>query len=207
MGRCVKSGNFTFMETSIRGVVVVEAKRFPDERGFFSETYKKSDYVAGGIDVDFVQDNESVSTQGVLRGMHYQINYPQSKLVRVVDGEVFDVAVDLRAGSPTFGRWHGEILSAENGRQLFIPRGLAHGFLVLSDRAKFSYKCDDIYHPDDEGGLAWDDPTVGIKWPLLAANHPFDSAEITLSDKDRLNPSLGEIIPLRVDWNDCGSDR
>ena len=155
-------------------MIIVDVKSYGDERGYFMETYKKPDFVSGGIDVDFVQDNQSSSVKGVLRGLHFQIKHPQSKLVRVVSGEVFDVAVDLREGSPTYGKWEGTILSAQNKRQLFIPRGFAHGFLVLSNHAEFCYKCDDVYHPNDEGGIIWNDPTIGIKWPALNGDEVFD---------------------------------
>lgn len=195
-GDQITSGNFTFTETSIEGVVIVDAKAYGDERGYFMETYKRPDFVAGGIEVDFVQDNQSSSTKGVLRGLHFQINHPQSKLVRVIAGEVFDVAVDLRPDSPTYGKWEGVMLSAENRRQLFIPRGFAHGFLVLSDTAEFCYKCDDVYHPDDEGGLAWDDPTIGIDWPPLRGDAVFDPAKLVLSDKDRVHPPIGALAKL-----------
>lgn len=184
----ITSGNFTFTKTSIEGVILVDVKSYGDDRGYFMETYKKPDFEKGGIDVDFVQDNQSCSTKGVLRGLHFQIEHPQSKLVRVVSGEVFDVAVDLRAGSPTYGKWEGAILSAENHRQLFIPRGFAHGFLVLSERAEFCYKCDDVYHPNDEGGLMWSDPSIGVEWPPLQGDTAFDETKIILSDKDKLHP-------------------
>lgn len=192
-GDTITSGNFTFTETSIEGVVIVDVKSYGDERGYFMETYKKPDFVAGGIDVDFVQDNQSSSVKGVLRGLHFQINHPQSKLVRVVSGEVFDVAIDLREDSPTYGKWEGVILSAVNKRQFFIPRGFAHGFLVLSDTAEFCYKCDDIYHPNDEGGLMWNDPSIGIKWPALQGDEEFDPSKIVLSEKDK-NYSWNEVI-------------
>lgn len=185
-GDTVKSGNFTFIETSIEGVKVIETTSYGDARGYFVETYKKPDFFAGGIDVDFVQDNQSCSVKGVLRGLHFQIEHSQSKLVRVVRGEVFDVAVDLRKGSPTYGKWEGATLSDENRRQFFIPRGFAHGFLVLSEVAEFCYKCDDVYHPDDEGGLMWDDPDIGIEWPRV-------DVAIVLSDKDKRNPRLSEL--------------
>lgn len=187
------SGNFTFTKTSIEGVIIVDVKSYGDDRGYFMETYKKSDFVAGGIDVDFVQDNQSSSVKGVLRGLHFQINHPQSKLVRVVSGEVFDVAVDLRKGSPTYGKWEGVILSAGNKRQFFIPRGFAHGFLVLSDTAEFCYKCDDVYHPNDEGGLMWNDPAVGIEWPALQGDEEFDENKVILSEKDKVHPSFDRI--------------
>lgn len=189
-GDKITSGNFTFTETSIEGVIVVDVKSYGDDRGYFMETYKKPDFVKGGIDVDFVQDNQSSSTKGVLRGLHFQINHPQSKLVRVVSGEVFDVAVDLREGSPTYGKWEGVILSAENKRQFFIPRGFAHGFLVLSDTAEFCYKCDDIYHPNDEGGLMWNDPAIGIEWPALQGDEEFDETKVILSEKDKVHPAF-----------------
>lgn len=187
-GDKVQSGNFTFTETSIEGVVIVDVRSYGDERGYFMETYKRPDFEAGGIGADFVQDNQSSSTRGVLRGLHFQIDHPQSKLVRVVSGEVFDVAVDLRPGSPTYGRWEGVVLSAENRRQFFIPRGFAHGFLVLSDEAEFCYKCDDVYHPNDEGGLMWDDPAIGIEWPPLSGDEAFDPAKVVLSEKDKCHP-------------------
>lgn len=187
-GNTTQRGNFIFTKTSIEGVIVVDVKAYGDDRGYFMETYKKPDFVAGGIDVDFVQDNQSSSTKGVLRGLHFQINHPQSKLVRVVSGEVFDVAVDLREGSPTYGKWEGVILSAENKRQFFIPRGFAHGFLVLSDTAEFCYKCDDVYHPNDEGGLMWNDPAIGIKWPAMQGDTEFDESKVILSDKDKVHP-------------------
>ena len=183
-------GKFTFTETEIPGVVVIEPQVFGDDRGYFMETYKQPDFVAGGIDVDFVQDNQSSSVKGVLRGLHFQINHPQSKLVRVVSGEVFDVAVDLRPGSATYGKWEGVVLSAENKRQFFIPRGFAHGFLVLSDTAEFCYKCDDIYHPNDEGGLMWNDPEIGIVWPAMQGDEVFDESKIILSDKDKVHPAF-----------------
>lgn len=188
----ITSGNFTFTETSIEGVIIVDVKSYGDERGYFMETYKNRDFVSGGIDVDFVQDNQSSSVKGVLRGLHFQIKHPQSKLVRVVSGEVFDVAVDLREGSPTYGKWEGTILSAQNKRQLFIPRGFAHGFLVLSNHAEFCYKCDDVYHPNDEGGIIWNDPTIGIKWPALNGDEVFDEAKIILSEKDKIHPFLSQ---------------
>lgn len=187
-GDQITSGNFTFTQTSIEGVTIIDVKSYGDDRGYFMETFKQPDFVAGGIDVDFVQDNQSSSVKGVLRGLHFQINHPQSKLVRVVSGEVFDVAVDLRPGSATYGKWEGVVLSAENKRQFFIPRGFAHGFLVLSDTAEFCYKCDDIYHPNDEGGLMWNDPEIGIVWPAMQGDEVFDESKIILSDKDKVYP-------------------
>ncbi len=191
-GDQITSGNFTFTQTSIEGVTIVDVKSYGDDRGYFMETYKQPDFVAGGIDVDFVQDNQSSSVKGVLRGLHFQINHPQSKLVRVVSGEVFDVAVDLRPGSATYGKWEGVVLSAENKRQFFIPRGFAHGFLVLSDTAEFCYKCDDIYHPNDEGGLMWNDPEIGIVWPAMQGDEVFDESKIILSDKDKVHPAFSD---------------
>ena len=150
----------------IKGLKVVEPTVFGDARGYFMETYNYNDFKEAGIDVEFVQDNQSSSHKGVLRGLHFQINYPQDKLVRVVSGEVFDVAVDLREGSETYGKWFGVVLSAENKKQFFIPKGFAHGFLVLSEHAEFVYKCSDFYHPNDEGGLIWNDPDIGVEWPI-----------------------------------------
>lgn len=193
-GDKTRSGNFTFTQTSIEGVIVIDAKNYGDDRGYFMETYKKPDFIAGGIAIDFVQDNQSLSTKGVLRGLHFQINYPQSKLVRVVSGEVFDVAVDLRPGSPTFGKWEGVKLSAESCRQFFIPRGFAHGYLVLSDTAVFCYKCDEVYHPNDEGGLMWDDPAIGIKWPAMRGDSAFDETKVILSEKDRNHPAFDALF-------------
>ena len=189
----ITSGNFTFEDTSIEGVKIVDVKSYGDRRGYFMETYKRPDFVAGGIDADFVQDNQSSSTRGVLRGLHFQINHPQAKLVRVVRGTVFDVAVDLRPGSPTWGKWEGVVLSAENRRQFFIPRGFAHGFLVLSDEAEFCYKCDDVYHPNDEGGLMWNDPDIAIDWPALEGDESFDPSKLVLSDKDQAHPALSSL--------------
>lgn len=190
----VTSGNFTFTKNAIEGIVIVDMKSYGDARGYFMETYKKPDFVAGGIDAEFVQDNQSASTKGVLRGLHFQINHPQAKLVRVVSGSVFDVAVDLRKGSPTWGKWEGVVLSAQNHRQLFIPRGFAHGFLVLSDYAEFCYKCDDVYHPNDEGGLMWNDPDIAIAWPALEGDETFDPEKLILSEKDRLHPYLKDLL-------------
>ena len=192
-GDTITSGNFTFTDTSIEGVKIVDVNAYGDSRGYFMETYKQSDFVAGGIGCVFVQDNQSSSVRGVLRGLHFQIEHPQSKLVRVVSGKVFDVAVDLRKDSATYGKWEGVVLSAENKRQFFIPRGFAHGFLVLSDSAEFCYKCDDVYHPGDEGGLMWNDPTIGIEWPALDGDGLFDESQLVLSDKDRRHPPLSAL--------------
>jgi dTDP-4-dehydrorhamnose 3,5-epimerase len=184
MADSIVSGNFTFRPSHVRDVVVVEARSYGDARGAFMETYKRPDFVAGGITAEFVQDNQSSSVAGVLRGLHFQIEHPQAKLVRVVQGAVYDVAVDLRRDSPTFGQWHGELLSDENHRQLFVPRGFAHGFYVVSPTAVFAYKCDDVYHPDDEGGIAWDDPDLAVDWPIASGTTPI------LSDKDKLHPTF-----------------
>ena len=178
------SGNFTFTETALRGVYIIDGKRYGDNRGYFIETYKESDFQAAGLNYRFVQDNQSASRKGVLRGLHFQKTHPQAKLVRVLRGEVYDVAVDLRGGSETYGKWAGVLLSGENHRQFMIPRGFAHGFVVLSDTAEFAYKCDELYHPEDEGGIAWDDPEIGIQWP--------EAGEILLSEKDKKNPTLRE---------------
>ena len=180
---------FKFIPTAIADVLIVEPSVFGDERGYFLESYNQKDFAAAGITTVFVQDNQSSSKRGVLRGMHFQKRFPQAKLVRVLSGEVFDVAVDIRPQSPSFGAWVGVTLSAQNRRQLYIPRGLAHGFLVLSEQAEFFYKCDEFYHPEDEGGLRWDDPSVGIKWPLPAGTAPI------LSPKDRDNPGLAQHMP------------
>ena len=177
--------NFNFIKTDIDGVLIVETKAFGDNRGYFMETYHEEKFREGGITANFVQDNQSKSTKGVLRGLHFQKKYPQAKLVRVIKGEVYDVAVDLRKDSPTYGKYVGAILSEENKKQFFIPKGFAHGFLVLSDEAEFTYKCDDFYHPEDEGGLMWNDPEIGIEWPLDGIDN------LNLSEKDMNNPSFG----------------
>ncbi len=177
-------GNFTFIETKIKGVYIIDVKTYGDNRGYFMETYKESDFIEAGLRYNFVQDNQSSSRKGVLRGLHFQKTYPQAKLVRVLKGEVFDVAVDLRKDSPTYGQWVGAVLSEENKRQFMIPRGFAHGFVVMSDYAEFAYKCDELYHPEDEGGIMWNDPAIGIDWP--------DVGEIILSEKDKTHPSLAD---------------
>lgn len=162
----------------IEGLYVVEPKVFGDERGYFMETYHYEAFKEAGLDMVFVQDNQSMSKKGVLRGLHYQKEHPQGKLVRVVKGEVFDVAVDIRKGSKTYGKWFGIVLSAENKKQFYIPEGFAHGFLVLSEEAEFVYKCTDFYHPEDEGGIAYNDEEIGIQWPKLKG------VELTISEKD-----------------------
>lgn len=180
-------GKFNFIKTDIEGVFIIEPTAFGDDRGYFMETYQYNDFANAGIDVKFVQDNQSMSKKGVLRGLHFQKQFPQSKLVRVISGEVYDVAVDLRKGSETYGKHVGVLLSAENRRQFFIPRGFAHGFLVISDTAEFVYKVDDFYHPNDEGGLMWNDPEIGINWPIP------EGVEIILSEKDKVTPLLSEL--------------
>ena len=178
-------GKFIFTKTSIEGLTIIEPAVYGDERGYFMETYNYRDFAAAGFDMTFVQDNQSRSKKGVLRGLHYQKKNPQGKLVRVISGEVFDVAVDLRKGSVTFGKWFGVTLSEENKNQLYIPEGFAHGFLVLSETAEFVYKCTRFYDPEDEGGLLWNDPEIGIEWPEMKY--------ITLNDRDKNNPLLKKI--------------
>ena len=173
-----------FIKTSIEGVYVIEPKVFGDNRGYFMETYNEKAFKEAGLDYVFVQDNQSKSKKGVLRGLHFQKTYPQAKLVRVLSGVVFDVCVDLRKNSPTYGKWEGVILSAENKKMFMVPRGFAHGFVVLSDTAEFAYKCDDFYHPEDEGGVMWNDEEIGIEWPI--------DFEPLLSEKDQKHLSLKE---------------
>ncbi len=175
----------------IKGLKVIEPTVFGDDRGYFMETYNYNDFAAAGIDCQFVQDNQSASKKGVLRGLHFQINYPQDKLVRVISGEVFDVAVDLREGSETFGKWFGVTLTAENKKQFFIPKGFAHGFIVLSDHAEFCYKVTDFYHPNDEGGLMWNDPDIGVEWPMPEG---MTADDLILSDKDKVNSSYRDYV-------------
>lgn len=170
-------GKFTFVETGLPGVLVIEPTVFGDARGYFMETFQKEEFAAAGITDEFVQDNQSKSSRGVLRGLHFQKEHTQGKLVRVTKGEVFDVAVDCRPNSATFGKWVGVTLSEDNKRQLYIPEGFAHGFLVLSDEAEFTYKCTDVYDPTAEGGIPYNDPTVGVEWPDCGCEHK-------LSEKD-----------------------
>lgn len=177
-------GKFKFNSTDIEGTYIIEPTVYGDERGYFMETYSEEEFKEAGLDYNFVQDNQSSSRKGVLRGLHFQKNHPQAKLVRVLSGEVFDVAVDLREGSDTYGRWVGVLLSADNKKQLMIPRGFAHGFLVVSDTAEFAYKCDDVYHPEDEGGVMYD--SCGIEWPEI-------DSEVILSDKDMKHPTLEDL--------------
>ena len=177
-------GKFKFEKTNIEGLVVIEPTLFGDDRGYFMETYNEKDFFDAGIDVKFVQDNQSKSKKGVLRGLHFQKNNPQGKLVRLLEGEVFDVAVDLRGDSATVGQWYGVVLSAEKHNQFYIPEGFAHGFYVLSDTATFCYKCTRLYDPTDEGGLMWNDPDVNIDWGII------EGEEVLLSDKDKNHPTL-----------------
>lgn len=185
----------------IRGLCLILPAVHGDSRGYFMETWSRRDMEEAGLGVDFVQDNQSCSAKGVLRGLHYQKQYPQTKLVRVIRGEVFDVVVDLRTDSRTYGKWHGELLTEENRKQFLIPRGFAHGFLVLSETAEFCYKCDDFWHPDDEGGIAWNDPEIGIEWPKLEGDYrgsasgegyTVDGVPLKLSGKDQLWPGIRE---------------
>ncbi|MGA7800487.1 MAG: dTDP-4-dehydrorhamnose 3,5-epimerase [Gammaproteobacteria bacterium] len=178
-----------FVPTDIPDVVLIEPRVFGDDRGFFMETYHEGKFAEAGINARFVQDNHSRSGAGVLRGLHYQLQHPQGKLVRVTRGEVFDVAVDIRRGSPTFGRWVGCLLSGENKRQLYVPPGFAHGFCTLSDSVDFLYKCTDLYHPEDEQGIAWNDPDLAIDWPDRA---------FVLSDKDQTYPRLRDAAHERL---------
>ncbi len=180
--------------SGIQGLCVITPAVHGDNRGYFMETYSQRDMEDAGININFVQDNQSMSTKGVLRGLHFQKNFPQTKLVRAIKGSVFDVAVDLRKNSETYGKWYGIELSEENKKQFLIPKGFAHGFLVLTDTAEFCYKCDDFYHPNDEGGLAWNDPEIGIEWPMLQGRYngtasgkgyTVDGTPLNLSDKDQ----------------------
>ena len=172
-------GKIKVTTCDIEGLYVIEPTVFKDERGYFMETYNQNDFKEAGLNMTFVQDNQSMSVKGVLRGLHFQKQYPQGKLVRAVRGTVFDVAVDLRSDSKTYGKWFGVTLSAENKKQFLIPEGFAHGFLVLSDEAEFAYKCTDFYHPGDEGGLLWSDPEIGVDWPIEPG------MELIISDKDK----------------------
>lgn len=187
----------------ISGLCVISPTIHGDNRGYFFESYNKRDLEEAGINIQFVQDNQSMSTKGVLRGLHFQKKYPQTKLVRVVKGSVFDVAVDIRPDSDTYGKWYGIELSEENKKQFLIPKGVAHGFLVLSDVAEFCYKCDDFYHPDDEDGIAWNDPEIGIDWPNVvgdyhgtasAEGYSLDNLNLIISEKDQNWANLRELI-------------
>ena len=184
-------GNFNFIETNLTDVYIIEPKVFGDNRGYFMETYNKNDFFEAGLTMEFVQDNESKSKKGVLRGLHFQTKHTQGKLVRVTEGQVFDVAVDLRKGSPTFGKWEGVILTDENKKQFYVPQGFAHGFLVMSDVAVFNYKCTDYYAPEYDSGLLWNDEEIAIEWPLEGIE------EILLSDKDKIQKKLKDLeIPF-----------
>ena len=183
-------GKIKVTDCEIEGLYIIEPAVFPDERGYFMETYNQRDFEEAGLKMNFVQDNQSMSVKGVLRGLHFQKQYPQGKLVRVVRGKVFDVAVDLRKDSKTYGRWFGVELSAENKKQFYIPEGFAHGFLVLSEEAEFCYKCTDFYHPGDEGGIKGDDPEIGIKWPLQ------DGTNLIISEKDQKWDGLIDTFPF-----------
>ena len=183
----------------IEGLCVITPAIHGDSRGYFMETYNQKDMEDAGFDITFVQDNQSMSKKGVLRGLHFQKQYPQTKLVRVIKGSVFDVAVDLRRESVSYGKWHGEMLSEENKKQFLIPRGFAHGFLVLSEVAEFCYKCDDFYHPNEEDGMAWNDPEIGIVWPMVEGNYrgsasaegyTVDGTPLNLSEKDQKWPGF-----------------
>ena len=197
-------GQIKVAKCQIEGLYVIEPAVHGDNRGYFMETYNQRDMEEAGINISFVQDNQSMSTKGVLRGLHFQKNYPQTKLVRVIKGAVYDVAVDLRKDSPSFGQYHGELLTEENKKQLLIPKGFAHGFLVLSDTAEFCYKCDDFYHPNDEGGIAWNDPDIGIEWPEVVGNYNgcasaegytlTDGTLLNISDKDQQLAALKDTI-------------
>ena len=172
----------------IEGLKVITPTVHGDARGYFMETYNFNDFKEAGIDTVFVQDNQSASKKGVLRGLHFQINHPQDKLVRVIKGEVFDVAVDLRKGSSTFGKWHGVLLTEENKKQFFVPKGFAHGFLVLSEYAEFCYKCSDFYTPGDEGGIMYNDPDIGVEWPVT------EDMELTFYDRDKVWTPFKELF-------------
>ena len=196
-------GQITVTKCPIEGLYIIEPKVHGDHRGYFMETYNQRDMLEAGLDLHFVQDNQSMSTKGVLRGLHYQKEYPQGKLVRVIQGRVFDVAVDLRPGSNTYGQWYGVELTQENKKQFYISEGFAHGFLVLSKTAEFCYKVTDFYHPGDEGGLAWNDPTIGIQWPEVVGQYQgsaaaagycmADGTPLKLSTKDELLPILNKM--------------
>ncbi|MDD3223925.1 MAG: dTDP-4-dehydrorhamnose 3,5-epimerase [Clostridium sp.] len=179
-------GKFTFNKTEIEGVYIIDTTVYGDNRGYFMETYNEEEFKEAGLNMRFVQDNQSKSKKGVLRGLHFQRKHSQGKLVRVVRGEVFDVAVDLRKNSATYGKWVGVKLTEENKKQFYIPEGFAHGFLVLSDEAEFVYKCTDLYHPEVEGGIAWNDPEVGVEWPTEGIDN------LIFSDKDKKWKSLRE---------------
>jgi dTDP-4-dehydrorhamnose 3,5-epimerase len=172
---------FTFERLGVAGLVAARPRVFGDSRGYFFESYNEREFLDAGLPMRFVQDNQSRSHKGVLRGLHYQKTHPQGKLVRVIFGEVFDVAVDLRSGSATFGEWAGIVLTGESQNQLYVPPGFAHGFMVLSDEAVFAYKCTDFYHPEDEGGIRWDDPIIAIDWPMASVEPELSAKDLALS--------------------------
>lgn len=180
-------GHYNFTKCDIDGLCIIEPKCFGDKRGYFMETYTYEDFKSAGLGQVFVQDNQSSSKKGVLRGLHFQKSHPQGKLVRILKGQVFDVAVDIRPGSKTYGKWQGVLLSDENKKQFYIPEGFAHGFLVLSEEAEFAYKCTDYYHPEDEGGIIWNDPDLCIDWPIE------EDMELIISDKDMKQKKFCEI--------------
>ena len=200
-------GQIHVTKAPIAGLFIIEPTVHGDARGYFMETYNQKEMQEAGLNMVFVQDNQSMSTKGVLRGLHFQKAHPQGKLVRVIRGRVFDVAVDLRQGSPSFGQWFGVELSDENKKQFYIPEGFAHGFLVLSDEAEFCYKCTDFYHPGDEGGLAWNDPEIGIRWPELtgaycgsASGEGYameDGTPLNLSPRDTAWPGLSDTFTFQ----------
>lgn len=195
-------GQIEVIATPIDGLRIILPALHGDARGYFTETYNKRDLAQAGLHADFVQDNQSMSVKGVLRGLHFQKEFPQGKLVRVIRGEVFDVCVDIRKGSRTYGTWYGVALSAENRKQLYVPEGCAHGFLTLSDVAEFCYKCTDFYHPGDEGGIAWNDPALHIDWPGVRGEYPgsasaapytmADGTPLTMSPKDQALGGIGD---------------
>lgn len=184
-------GKLTVEKCEIEGVLIITPEVRYDERGYFVETYQQKDFEAAGVNVTFVQDNQSASKKGVIRGLHFQKEFPQDKLVRVLRGAVYDVCVDLREGSETFGKWKGVLLTEENKKQFFIPKGFAHGFLVVSDYAEFAYKCSDFYHPGDEGGIIYNDPEIGVEWPFE------EGVELIFSDKDTKWGGLSDYVQNR----------
>lgn len=201
-------GQITVTKCPIEGLYIIEPAVHGDNRGYFMETYSQRDMHEAGLDMVFVQDNQSMSKKGVLRGLHFQKEYPQGKLVRVIKGRVFDVAVDLRVDSKTYGHWYGVELTEENKKQFYISEGFAHGFLVLSDEAEFCYKVTDFYHPGDEGGLAWNDPEIGIEWPEVVGNYDgtassdnytmSDGTKLNLSDKDQKWSGLKDVFSFKL---------
>ena len=206
-------GHINVTPCPLEGLYIIEPAVFEDRRGYFMETYNRNDMLEHGLDMVFVQDNQSRSVKGVLRGLHFQKQYPQGKLVRVVRGRIFDVVADLRPGSKTYGQWYGLELSEDNKKQLYIPGGFAHGFLVLSDIAELSYKCSECYHPGYEGGISWNDPTIGIIWPGVVGSYPGsadpsgyhleDGTPLILSERDLGWPSLQEYMAECEKDDDC----